>query len=104
MIRVTSDELPDALGALIRAVDSLVVVASTLDAEVPAYSVGGLALAVASIGEHIVSRGLEVHAIAAGLRGETHEEAGLIAPELVRYVHHLISTGSAPGREVGRWS
>jgi hypothetical protein len=104
VIRVTSDELASALGALIRAVDSLVTVAATLDAEVPAYSVGGLALAVASLGEHIVNRGLEVHAIATGLRGEMHAEADLAAPEVLRYVHNLISTGSEPGREVGRWS
>jgi hypothetical protein len=104
VIRVTSDELASALGALLRSVDSLVVVASTLDAEVPAYSVGGIALAVASIGEHIVSRGLEVHAVASELRGVAHDEAGLVAPDLLRYVHHLISTGREPGREVGRWN
>ena len=100
---MTSDDLATSLGALIRSVDSLVIVASTLDAEVPAYSVGGIALAVASIGEHIVNRGLEVHSIAAGLRAETHPEADLAPPELLRYVHHLISTGSEPGPEVGRW-
>jgi hypothetical protein len=67
------------------------------------YSVGGLALAVASIGEQVTNRGLEVHAVAASLRPEGHAAAGLVAPEIVSYVHSLISTGRTPGREVGSW-
>ena len=101
---MTQEELRFKLSSLTHTVDTLVIVASTLDAEVPLYSVGGLGLAVASIGEQITNRGLEVHAAASLLRPETHGAAGLIAPEVVRYVHTLISTGREPGPEVARWS
>lgn len=101
---MTSADLAFKINALTQSVDSLVIVAATLDAEVPLYAVGGVGLAVASIGEHIVNRGLEVHAVASRLRPVAHDDAELIAPELLRYFHHLISTGREPGREVGRWS
>jgi hypothetical protein len=100
---VTSGELRFKLDALTQSVDSLVTVAAVMDSEVPVYSVGGLALAVASIGEQVTNRGLEVHAVAASLRPEGHAAAGLVSPEVVRYVHALISTGREPGREVGSW-
>lgn len=96
-------ELRFKLDALTQSVDSLVIVAAAMDCEVPLYSVGGLALAVASIGEQVTNRGLEVHAVAASLRPEGHAAAGLVAPEIVSYVHSLISTGRTPGREVGSW-
>jgi hypothetical protein len=98
-----TQELTYALRSLNSAVDSLVVVASTLDAEVPLYSVGGLGLAVASIGEQVTNRGLEVHAAAHALRPDSHRAAGLADPKLLAYVHALISTGRVPGAEAGRW-
>lgn len=99
-----SEELAYKLDALSHCVGSLVTVASAMETEVPVYSVGGLALAVASLGEQVTNRGLEVHAAASSLRPDAHASAGLVAPEVVRYVHALITTGRAPGTEVGRWS
>lgn len=100
---MTRPELAFKLAALSQSIGSLVLVAGVMDGEVPVYSVGGLALAVASIGEQVTNRGLEVHAAAASLRPEGHASAGLVAPEVVRYVHALISTGRTPGPEVGKW-
>jgi len=101
---VTQDELAFKLASLTQSIDSLVMVAATLDSEVPLYSVGGLALAVASIAEQIANRGLEVHAEARELRPDGHAQAGLVGPDVVRYVHALITTGREPGAEVGRWN
>ena len=100
---MSTDELRVKLDALASSVDSLVVVASVMGEEAPLYSVGGLALAVASLGEQILNRGLEVHAIVAAVRPVGHGAAGLVAPEIVQYVHSLISTGRMPGGGVGSW-
>jgi hypothetical protein len=74
-----------------------------METEIPLYSVGGLALAVASLGEHVTNRGLEVHAAATALRPDAHAVAGLVPPETVAYIQTLLTTGDAPGPEVGRW-
>lgn len=99
-----SEVLADKLNALSHSVASLVTVASAMETEIPLYSVGGLALAVASLGEQVTNRGLEVHASATALRPDAHSAAGLVPPETVRYVRALLVTGRAPGAEVGRWS
>lgn len=99
-----TDELARRLDALTDAVDSLVSVAVAMQGEIPAYAVGGLALALASLGEQVTNRGLEVHAAASALRPASHAAEGLVSPELVRYVHALISSGRVPGAEVGEWS
>ena len=99
-----SRELSFKLRSLTQTVDSLVMVASTLDDEVPLYCVGSLSLAVASLAEQVTNRGLEVHAIAHELRPDAYREAGLVSAGVLRYVHALIATGRAPGAEAGRWS
>lgn len=98
-----SEALAVKLDALSDSVAGLLVVASAMETEIPLYSVGGLALAVASLGEQVTNRGLEVHALATGLRPGAHASAGLVPPETVAYVRTLLVTGAAPGPEVGRW-
>jgi hypothetical protein len=100
---VTRDELSTRLNALSRSVARLNIAHAAMETEVPLYSVGGLALAVASLGESVTYSGLRVHAAAFELRDRAHQAAGLVSPEVVRYVHTLITTGRAPGQEVGRW-
>jgi len=100
---VTPNEIADRLNSLSRSVGRLVTVHTAMETELPLYSIPGLGLAVASLGEQVTYRGLRVHAAAAVLRDEAHEAAGLLSPDLLKYVHHLISTGREPGAEVGRW-
>lgn len=100
---MTPNEIADRLNSLSRSVARLNIAHAAMETEIPLYSVGGLALAVASLGESVTYNGLKVHAAAAEIRDEAHEAAGLVSPELVKYVHHLISTGREPGAEVGRW-
>lgn len=99
-----SEALAVKLNALSRSVGSLVTVAEAMETDIPLYSVGGLALAVASLGEQVTNRGLEVHAVATGLRPDAHASAELVAPDLVAYVRTLLVTGTSPGPEVGRWA
>lgn len=99
-----SEALAVKLDALSRSVGSLVTVAEAMETDIPLYCVGGLALAVASLGEQVTNRGLEVHALATGLRPDAHAAAGLIPPDLVAYVRTLLVTGTSPGPEVGRWA
>lgn len=99
---MSSAELAHKLNALTESVDSLVTVACAMETELPLYSVGGLALAVASLAERVTNVGLEVHAVASGLRPESHASAGLVPPETVAYVRALLATGREPGPEVGR--
>ena len=101
---MTAQELADRLNALSGSVAALVTVATAMETEIPLYSVGGLALAVASLGEHVTTRGLEVHAVAVRLRPDAHASAGFAPPEVVRYVRTLLVTGREPGPEVGRWT
>lgn len=99
-----SAELSEPLAGLSRSVERLVIVASALESEsVPLYAVGGLALGMASLGDQVVVRGLEVHAAVESARTDLHRGAGLASPELVAYMSALLAGDRAPGPEVGRW-
>lgn len=100
---MTRDEIANQLGSLSRSVARLNIAHAAIETEIPLYSVGGLALAVASLGEAVTYNGLKVHAAAVELREGAHQAAGLVSPDIVRYVHTLITTGRTPGQEVGRW-
>jgi hypothetical protein len=99
-----SADLSEQLEGLSRSVQRLVIVASALESEsVPLYAVGGLALGMASLGDQVVVRGLEVHAAVESQRTDLHAGAGLASPEIVAYMSALLAGDRAPGPEVGRW-
>jgi hypothetical protein len=100
---MTHGEIGFKLDSMARSIDSLVLIRPSLDVA-PHYCLGGLSLAVASLGEHMVNRGLELHEAASRHRPSGHAAAGLLPPDVLRYVHTLITTGREPGAEVGRWT
>lgn len=97
-------ELAERLSKLSHAVGGLLTVATAMEQEVPLYSVPSLSLAIASLGELVTTRALQVHALAHQGRDDAHEAAGWPSPDVVRYVRTLITEGREPGREAGRWS